>query len=66
MEEILTLARLLNLGDGGLLRIARDVAHNKNLGDVGDLTADQRLELCLFLHAAARAERKIQDRSVAA
>lgn len=66
MEEIFTLAQLLNVNDGALLRLAGDVAHNRNLRTVADLTSEQRLELFLFLQAAAVAERKMAKRLVAA
>lgn len=47
------LAELLNVNDGALLRLAGDVAHNRNIRGLGDLTAGQRTELEAFLEKAA-------------
>lgn len=59
MFEINTLAELLGVQGGALLKLAGDVAHNAALRTVADLTEGQRLELYLFLQAAAIAEGKI-------
>lgn len=65
MQEIRALARALDLGDGALLKLAGDVAHNRALRTVADLTRHQRLELYLFLQAAAVAEGKLETLQLA-
>lgn len=65
MEEIRALAQSLDLGDGALLKLAGDVAHNRALRTVADLTRDQRLELYLFLEAVAVHAGRVGKRDLA-
>lgn len=66
MRRILELARLLNLDGGAVVRLAGDIAHNRQIRGLGDLTQAQRAELELFLERAAAAERKLEPARAAA
>lgn len=52
LEEILSLAKELEIGDGGLLKLARDIAHNGRLRTIDRLTTEERAELLTFLQKA--------------
>lgn len=53
IKEIRTLALCLRVSEGGLIKLASDIAQNRNILSVEDLSKDQLLELYLFLKSVA-------------
>jgi hypothetical protein len=59
LEQIRDLAQSLGIRDGGLVKLARDIAQDANLRDLEYMRAADRQELLLFLEAAMAAEGKL-------
>ncbi len=53
LQEIFNLAHELEIGDGGLLKLARDISQNNNLQTIDRLTKVDRLQLLQFLRRVA-------------
>lgn len=58
-ERIRSLAEALEIRDGQLVKLARDIAHDVLLRDLEYLTAEQATELEHFLVRAVKAESRL-------
>lgn len=64
-EQLENLSRVLNLPDGGLLKLACDVSNRPKLQSVALLTRSERLALYLFLYDCAVVEGRVPRRVAA-
>ncbi len=53
VEQLSSLAQLLNLPPGGLIKLAADISHRPHIQSVRLLTRTERLNLYFFLYDCA-------------